>query len=135
MSYCLKMRIFLIGSVIGLSSCKDQIADPNTNPVVFPASNVSFSQHVQPLFQSRCSFSGCHAGNNPAGGLDLSSPSYNSLMNHQPRLVTSGASSNSLLIQRLDGRIAPQMPFNATPINGNQLTGMKKWIDEGSQNN
>jgi hypothetical protein len=56
-------------------------------------------------------------------------------MNHQPRLVIAGVSSSSLLIERLDGRIAPQMPFNATPINANQLAGMKKWIDEGAQNN
>ena len=135
MNSCLKIGILLLGSAIGLSSCKDQIADPNTTPVVFPTSNVSFSQHVQQLFQTRCAFAGCHAGSNPAVGLDLSSPAYNNLRSHQPRLVVAGASSNSLLIERLDGRIAPQMPFNAQPINANQLAGMKKWIDEGAQNN
>ena len=135
MNNCLKLGTLLLGAAIGLGSCKDQIADPNTNPVVFPTSNVSFSQHVQLLFQSRCAFAGCHAGSNPSAGLDLSSPAYNSLMGHQPRLVVTGASSNSLLIERLDGRIAPQMPFNAQPINANQLAGMKKWIDEGAQNN
>jgi hypothetical protein len=135
MNNSLKLVILLLTSAIGLSSCKDQIADPNANPVVFPASNVSFAQHVQPLFQSRCAFAGCHAGSNPAGGLDLSSPAYNSLMSHQPRLVVTGESTNSLLIERLDGRIPPQMPFNAQPINANQLAGMKKWIDEAAQNN
>lgn len=131
----LKAGILLLGFGIGLSSCKDQINDPDSNPIVFPSANISFSQHVQPLFQSRCAFSGCHAGSNAAGGLNLSSPAYNSVMNHQPRLIVTGASNNSLLIQRLDGRINPQMPFNATPINSNQLAGMKKWIDEGAQNN
>lgn len=135
MNNCLKLGILLLGSALGLSSCKDQIANSDSNPVVFPTSNVSFSQHVQPLFNSRCAFAGCHAGSNPAGALDLSSPAYNSLMNHQPRLVIAGVSSSSLLIERLDGRIAPQMPFNATPINANQLAGVKKWIDEGAKNN
>jgi len=135
MNICLKLGIVLLGFAVGLSSCKDQVVDPIANPVVFPTSNVSFSQHVQPLFTTRCAFSGCHAGSNPTAGLDLSSPAYNNLMNHQPRLVIAGSSSNSLLIERLDGRIAPQMPFNATPINANQLAGMKKWIDEGAQNN
>jgi hypothetical protein len=135
MNTCLKLGIALLGFASCLSSCKDQVVDPNANPVVFPTSKVSFSQHVQPLFQSRCAFTGCHAGSYPSAGLDLSSPAYNNLMNHQPRLVIAGASSNSLLIERLDGRIAPQMPFNATPINANQLAGMKKWIDEGAQNN
>jgi hypothetical protein len=118
-----------------VNSCKDQIIDPNVNPVVFPASNVSFSQHVQPLFQSRCAFTGCHAGSNPAGGLDLTSPAYNALMNHQPRLVISGSSNSSLLIEKLDGRIPHQMPYDTQSINSNQLSGMKKWIDEGAQNN
>ena len=135
MNNCLKIGILLVGSAIVLSSCKDQITDPNTNPVVFPTSKVSFSQHVQPLFQTRCAFAGCHAGSNPAAGLDLTCPAFNSLLSHQPRLVVAGASSNSLLIERLDGRIAPQMPFNAQSINANQLAGMKKWIDEGAQNN
>jgi hypothetical protein len=116
-------------------SCKDQIADPNSNPVVFPSSKVSFAEHVQPLFTSRCAFSGCHAGSNPTGGLDLTSPAYSNLMNHQPRLVIAGVSNSSLVIQRLDGRIPPQMPYNAQPINSNQLAGMKKWIDEGALNN
>jgi hypothetical protein len=135
MNNLLILGIFLLGSATVLSSCKDQITDPDINPVVFPTSNVRFSQHVQPLFQSRCAFTGCHAGSNPTGGLDLSSPAYNSVMSHQPRLVVTGASNNSLLIERLDGRIGPQMPFNAQPINANQLAGMKKWIDEGAQNN
>jgi hypothetical protein len=131
----LKAAMLTIMFAVILCSCKDQIDDPNSNPVVFPASNVSFSQHVQPLFQSRCAFAGCHGGSNPAGGLDLTSPAYNSLMNHQPRLVVSGASNNSLLIEKLDGRIPHQMPYNSQSINANQLTGMKKWIDEGAQNN
>jgi len=52
-----------------------------------------------------------------------------------PRLVVSGQSNNSLLIQRLDGRIQPRMPFNLTPLTQNQLDGVKKWIDEGALNN
>jgi hypothetical protein len=135
MNNFLKAGIPLLALALFATSCKDQITDPNTNPVVFPASKVSFSQHVQPLFQSRCAFAGCHAGSNPTGGLDLSSPAYNNLMSHQPRLVIAGISNSSLLIERLDGRIAPQMPFNAQAINANQLAGMKKWIDEGAQNN
>ena len=129
------LGILLGGMTVFLAACKDQITDPNTNPIVFPASNVSFSQHVQPLFTQRCAFVGCHAGSNPMAGLDLSSPAYNALLNHQPRLFTVGASGNSLLIERLDGRIAPQMPFNSQPLNTNQLAGMKKWIDEGAKNN
>jgi hypothetical protein len=118
-----------------IASCKDEIANPSVNPIVFPESNVSFTMHVEPLFQQRCALGGCHAGSNAVAGLDLSTPAYSKLMNHQPRLVISGASNNSLLAQRIDGRITPQMPFNRDPLNSNQINGIKKWIDEGALNN
>jgi len=121
--------------ILCLGSCKDQITDPNTNPIVFPSSNISYSQHVDPLFQQRCALSGCHAGSSAQAGLDLLTPSYSNLMNHQPKLVNPGASANSLLAQRIDGRLAPQMPYMAQPLNANQIAGIKKWIDEGAKNN
>lgn len=116
-----------------LFSCKDEIT--STEDIVFPASNVSYSKHVSVLFQQKCALGQCHAGSDPKGGLNLEPPSYNNLMNHIPRLVTSGQSNNSLLVQRLDGRIQPRMPYGRDPINDNQLNGIKKWIDEGALNN
>jgi len=124
-----------IAVAMSLSSCKDEITDPNLNPIVFPDSNVSYSKHVDPLFQQRCAISGCHAGSSSQRGLDLFAPSYSSLINHQPRLVISGVSNNSLLLQRIDGRLAPQMPYMSQPLNANQINGIKKWIDEGAKNN
>jgi hypothetical protein len=127
--------LFCAAVLCFVSSCKDQIADPNVNPIVFPDSNVSYSKHVDLLFQQRCALSGCHAGSAAQAGLDLLTPSYSSLINHQPRLVVSGASNNSLLAQRIDGRLAPQMPYMSQPLNANQIAGIKKWIDEGAKNN
>ena len=128
-----------IGVIIALSfissSCKDQISNPNTSPIVFPSSNVSYSQHIDPLFQQRCALGGCHAGSSGQAGLDLFAPSYNSLMNHQPKLVNPGSSNNSLLSERIDGRIPPQMPYLSQPLTTNQINGIKKWIDEGAKNN
>ena len=117
------------------SSCKDQISNPNTSPIVFPSSNVSYSQHIDPLFQQRCALGGCHAGSSAQDGLDLFAPSYNSLINHQPKLVNPGSSNNSLLSERIDGRIPPQMPYLSQPLTTNQINGIKKWIDEGAKNN
>ena len=132
---CIGYGVFAIALMFLASSCKDQVTDPNVNPIVFPDANVSYSKHVDPLFQQRCAVSGCHAGSSSQAGLDLLAPSYSSLINHQPRLVTASASNNSLLIQRLDGRLAPQMPYMSQPLNANQLAGIKKWIDEGAKNN
>jgi hypothetical protein len=127
--------VFVALAMVFFGSCKDQITDPNANPIVFPSSNVSYSKHVDALFQQRCALSGCHAGSSAQAGLDLLTPSFNNLMNHQPRLVNPGASNNSLLVQRIDGRIAPQMPYLNQPLNSNQIDGIKKWIDEGAKNN
>lgn len=117
-----------------LSSCKDSITDSD-QPInlVFPDSNVSYSQHVEPLFQQGCAFGQCH-GSSTAGGLNLESPSYSKLIS-RPGLVVSRESNNSLLVQRLDGRLQPRMPLNRTPLNQNQINGIKKWIDEGAANN
>lgn len=132
-----KKTLFTLTVLLGMMSlsCKDEITGDNANPIVFPDANVSYSKHVDPLFQQKCALAGCHAGSSAQAGLNLFQPSYSQLINHQPRLVVSGASNNSLLVQRIDGRIPPQMPFGREPLNSNQINGIKKWIDEGAQNN
>ncbi len=127
--------LLLAALTLGALSCKDEITDPNTDPIIFPDAGISYSKHVEALFQQRCAVSGCHSSSAAAAGLVLTLPSYNSLMNHQPRLVNSGASNNSLLVQRIDGRLSPRMPFNSQPLTANQINGIKKWIDEGATNN
>lgn len=132
----MKQRAFIILTfAILLLSCKDELTGVDDSSIVFPAANVSFGRHVEPLLQQRCAVSGCHAGSTPAAGLNLQTPAYSNLMNHQPRLVVAGAGNNSLLIQRLDGRIQPRMPLSGNPLNQNQIDGIKKWIDEGALNN
>jgi hypothetical protein len=130
----LQIISYLVGIIFACASCKNELVDAGSLPD-FPASNVSYSQHVEPVFQVRCTASGCHSGNLPANGLSLTAPSYSGLMNHQPRLVVSGESNNSILIQRLDGRLQPRMPYLLEPLTQNQITGIKKWIDEGARNN
>jgi hypothetical protein len=127
--------IILLFAALALWSCKDQITEPNQSPIVFPASNISYSKYIDPLFQQRCAVGGCHSGSNAAADLDLSLPSYDNLVYHQPRLVVSGESNNSLLVQRLDGRIQLVMPPSQSPLTSNQINGIKKWIDEGALNN
>ena len=129
------LLLLVSGLSLGFLSCKDQVTDPNTDPIVFPDAGVSYSRHVEALFQQRCALSGCHSSGAAAAGLALTMPSYSSLMNFQPRLVNPGSSSNSLLVQRIDGRLSPRMPFNSQPLTTNQISGIKKWIDEGALNN
>jgi hypothetical protein len=136
-----KSLSYFIALILGLAlliwnSCKDEIVGSRNSSVVFPDSNVSYSKHVEILFQETCAVSGCHAGNNSSGRLNLTPPSYDSLMNHPVRLVIATQSTNSLLVQRLEGLIGERMPpRNFTPLTANQIKGIKRWIDEGAANN
>ena len=119
-----------------ISGCKDQgPTDPDVSDIVFPDSLVSYSRHVDALFQQRCAFGGCHAGPNAQAGLDLLAPSYDALRNHFPSLITVGEPGNSILVQRLEGTLQPQMPYNRQPLTNNQITGIRTWIIEGALNN
>ena len=124
---------FVIVAVLVVPSCKDQ--KPQTSNIILPDSNLSYSRDIESLFTQTCLGSQCHSGSSAAKGLDLTPPSYSSLMNHVPRLVVAGAQNNSLLVQRLDGTIPPIMPSNQYPLTTNQISGIKQWIKEGAKNN
>ena len=112
-------------TVLLISGCKDQgPTDPAVSDIVFPASNVSYSQHVDPLFTQRCAFGGCHYGPSPAGALDLTRPSYEGLRNHFPALVIAGEPNNSILVQKIEGTLQPRMPYNRPPLTDNQMTSL-----------
>ncbi len=114
-----------------LFGCDDSTG-PGGSTVEFPDVNVSYSQHVQTLFNQTCAVSMCHADQSMAGNLSLTSY-FNATA--RPGIIISNDPQNSLLIQRVEGRISPQMPLNRPRLNQNQITGLRKWIEEGAQNN
>lgn len=128
--------VFAIGvSGIICASCEDDLIGLRPSDVVFPDSGVSYSQHVDALFQQSCASSQCHGGGEPAADLNLEFPSYRAVIDHRPRLVLSGDGENSLLILRLTGAVGKRMPLGLQPLNENQIAGIRRWIDEGALNN
>ncbi len=117
------------------ASCEDALVGVRPSDVVFPDSGVSYSRHVEVLFQQSCAAPQCHGGSTPAGELNLESPSYRALLDHRPRLVLSGDGANSLIVLRLTGEVGERMPLRLTPLNNNQVKGIMRWIDEGAVNN
>jgi hypothetical protein len=126
----LAVAILLITSVLlpGIG-CKDE----QPVDIVFPSSNVKYGLHVQPLFDQACSFSGCHDDGSHESKLVLTS--YGGLMNPQLLVVTPGDPQNSILVMRIEGRLGERMPLYRTPLNDNQITGIRSWIGEGAKNN
>jgi hypothetical protein len=130
------IAVVFIATLVILCSCKDTSTNDSLQEIVFPASNVSYTQHMEPLFMQKCAISGCHTTGNLRTALDLTTPSYTNLMNYPlKRLVITYQSSNSILVQQLEGKIAPRMPYNRDTLNSNQMKGIKKWIDEGANYN
>jgi hypothetical protein len=113
------------------SSCGKNSNPTTPSDIVFPASNISYAQSVQPLFLQKCAFVGCHDDQSMAGGLSLTS--YIALTAHSG-IVVPGNSNNSVLAQKIDGRNPHLDPVPVT-LTSNQINGIKKWIDEGAKNN
>jgi hypothetical protein len=115
------------------SSCGKNSNPTTPSDIVFPASNISYAQTVQPLFLQKCAFVGCHDDQSMAGGLSLTSYLALTSPSH-PGVVIPGNSTNSILAQKIDGR-DPHLEPIPTTLTSNQITGIKKWIDEGAKNN
>ena len=112
--------------------CDDQVAG---NDLKIPDSNVSYSQHIQPLFNKACATSGCHDDITMADGISLTTWSGTTA---DPSVVFPGEPDNSKLVWAIEGRAGiPAMPPPGYPayLTENQINGIKTWIDEGAKNN
>jgi hypothetical protein len=117
--------------VMMIPCCKDNTTDPGTNDT-FPASNLSYSEHIQPIFITYCGVVECHDSYTRSGNLDLTS--YYGATARAGIIVKKNANS-SILVQRIIGSIQPQMPLYRPPLSTNKIQAIKTWINEGANNN
>ncbi len=116
-----------------------------TSPVFSsPAdTEVSFKNDVQPVFNSNCATSGCHAGSQN-NGLDLSEGnSYQQIVN-VPSIDVPGcmlvkpfiADSSVVYLKIINSPTAGLgMPYGAAPLPSASIKKIKEWIDQGAENN
>lgn len=130
--YLIGLAVFLATSIT-VSSCKNTLG-PTTgqNDIVFPSSNVSFYKQVLPLFDVSCDYSGCHDDQTQAGNLALTS--YAGVIS-AVGVVIPKDTLHSLLFQRIKGINGIMPPPPASPLNSNQINGIKQWILEGAPAN
>jgi uncharacterized membrane protein len=113
-------KIQLIAQWI-LQGAENLACDPDLEPC--ETDNVSFASFVKPILDLYCV--GCHSGNPPSGGIDLS--------NYQG--VKAVADNGSLI-----GAINWTAGFSKMPKNGDQLPDceidkIKSWVDAGALDN
>ena len=94
------------------------------------ASGVSFGQ-VDEILQESCEH--CHNADDEKGGLLMDS--YASLVaggEHGNALIP-GDSASSRLMQMIEGKLKPRMPYKEDPLPRAQVELIRRWIDEGAQ--
>ena len=126
----------VLGGVVLLSlfsACNDENPAGSGSDIVFPSTNVSYAQHVQPLFNQSCALSGCHDDGQHQSPLRLTSR-FETVFG-LPNIVVPGEPENSTLVHRIEGTIGPRMPPTGTPLNQNQINGIRTWITEGAADN
>lgn len=132
----MKKLILTAISIIFLAvACDDTITVETVDNKIIPSSNVSFANHIYPVLQVKCAFTGCHAGASPAGGIDLTTWAY---VTADPNIVFPYEPDLSRLVWTINGTAGvPEMPprYSGLALTENQKQGIITWIKEGAKNN
>jgi hypothetical protein len=126
-------NIFLLITFISviITSCDDTIVGNQ----IIPEFDVSYSKHIQPLFNNHCNNTTCHNSEDRAGGLSFEI--YGEFRSY-PFLIIAGAPDESTLYQVVSGQSVLVMPpygGPSIPLTENQINGIRTWIEEGAEAN
>jgi len=107
--------------------------EPNDNEI--PESNVSYSQHIQPVLNVKCAISGCHDNATAAGGYAMTS--YTNVFRIPLIIPNEPNASHMYLAVTAQGGLTPMPPVYASvpPMSDKEIQGLKTWIEEGAKNN
>ncbi|HYF03443.1 MAG TPA: hypothetical protein VEC36_08705 [Patescibacteria group bacterium] len=114
-----------------LTSCtENNITEPEQ--IVFPATNVSYTAHVEPFLHISCTFSGCHASDAGTYG-SFSMNTFFDLYS-RPGLIKPYDPDNSTLNMIMERRLPHYQQMRAG-ITENHAKGLRQWVLEGGKNN
>ncbi len=117
--------------ILTLNGCDDQLNVPSDEEI--PASNISYSKHIQPIFNARCATAGCHDDQTKSAGLSLTSY-QNTTASYT--FVFPGNPDASLIVLSIEGRSSfPMPPPGRPPLTQTQIRAIITWIAEGAKNN
>lgn len=128
-SLILFFSLFLI-----FAGCKDTITGDDIDSRFIPSVNVSFNEHIQPIFNYKCNYSGCHNSEDAAGGLMLTTWASTTA---NPSIVFPGDPDNSILIWtiRYEAGTRNMPPLGYQPLTEQQIEGIETWVAEGAKAN
>ena len=117
--------------IFGITGCQKDTTLYIKNEVAV-TTTVAFGKDIVPIFASNCAISGCHADGGHVPNL-TPTKAYNSLING--KYIDTKTPANSIIYERLIGKLSPAMPFGkaSNPSNINSL--MLAWIKQGAKNN
>lgn len=119
----------VISAVLLLSACEN---DKITEELPVVKDNVSFALDIQPILSSQCA--GCHNPSNVAPDLRKGF-AYESLLEDEEGVIP-GNAEESELIEMLEWAKTSDNPMPpTTPLSPLEIALIKKWIDEGAQDN
>ena len=141
----LSMLLMLI-PLISILQCSHSGTSPDDMQFIFPDSNISFIDHIQPMFEVKCgTASGCHSPGNTEIRFTYSELiSRIGVINHRLRngealvnvpIHQKNPESAPLYLILLEGYPNPEdrmPPFNREALNDNQINGIRQWIKEGA---
>lgn len=119
-------RVIACLSVALLLAC----ASRTTRVADAPGSTVAYSQ-VHEVLRESCEH--CHNEDKAKGGLLMIS--YEDLIagGEHGSAVIPGESASSRLMQMIDGRLKPRMPYKEEPLARPQVELIRRWIDQGAR--
>ncbi|MCX6149365.1 MAG: hypothetical protein NTX22_02440 [Ignavibacteriales bacterium] len=134
MKYFLSLCLSTLLMIFSIN-CKDTVTNEDLDKKIIPDKNVSYIQHIQPVFDLKCNTANCHSSETRAGGL-----SFTSYQNTTSDLsiVFPGQPQNSRLINSIEGPSSssyPMPPIGYPPLTKNQIAGITTWVKEGALNN
>ncbi len=127
--YSIPMLVVI--NIVLLWGCK---GTTDNNGMVLPEKNLSYSQHIRPIFMENCIEANCHNSKDLAGGLDLET-AFPTFMSNSGQVVVPEDPEHSLLFQLLINRVGeiPRMPLNRPPLPESYIRAIETWIAEGAK--
>lgn len=152
---CTKIFLFPVILFSFLFFCGDEGLRPDEKEYIIPASNISYYEHLQPMFEGKCGYgSGCHNETYDGGSNFLFFSTKEFLIEHPiPGSIPETKLLDPLLLPQyqvdpersplyllLTEKIyftyerQPPASYGRAPLTENQLNGILQWIREGASN-